>query len=58
LFSVLGVLSGPLRGRSALLFGLSLSKVLMVVTVAFLLFGVPLMALLIIWKERRKRSLQ
>ena len=39
-----------------MLFGLSLSKALIVVTVAFLLFGVPLMTFLIILVERRKRE--
>jgi predicted HTH domain antitoxin len=38
-----------------MLFGLSLVKIAVVLTLAVLLFAVPLMTLLVILKERRER---
>ncbi len=37
-------------------FGWSFPKVMVVVSVAFLLFGVPLMTLIMVLKERRKNK--
>lgn len=37
-------------------FGWSFPKVMVIVSVAFLLFGVPLMTVIMVLKERRKKE--
>lgn len=37
-------------------FGWSFPKLMIVIAVAFLLFGVPLMTILVIMKDRRKKK--
>jgi len=37
-------------------FGWSFPKLMVVISVAFLLFGVPLMAVIMVLKERRKKE--
>lgn len=39
-----------------MLFGLSLTKVMVVIALAVLLFGVPLMSLIIAWKDRHDKE--
>lgn len=39
-----------------MIFGWSFPKLMIVIAVAFLLFGVPLMAVLVVLKERKKRQ--